>query len=46
LEDLVFCIFSVFQGETPTPNYDSARHIAIEVTREHIIADEGSGINY
>jgi hypothetical protein len=39
LEDLVSCISSVVQGETSTPNYDSALHIAIEVTREQIIAD-------
>jgi len=46
LEDPVSCIFSVAQGETSTRNYYSAHHIAIEVTREQISADVGSGINY
>jgi len=46
LEDHVSCIFSAAQGETSTPNYDSALHIAIEVTREQFNADVGSGINY
>jgi len=46
LEDPVSCIFIVAQGETSTPNYYSAHHIAIEVTREQMSADVGSGINY